>query len=457
MRVRQSDLRPRARSRRTRGGRLPTADRNERGAILVSVMAIVAAVLLIGIALFILGTSESDVVEYGADGAMAFGLAEGGVERARSFLKELSLADSTIDPVGTSFDEQLLGDGTYTTTITDELTGGEWVRVFEVESIGWKDGVPRQVRVTLQEETFAQYQWFINQGGWRWFRTGERFEGPVHTNRKLQIDGDPWFGGKVTASLGLTMTQGSNPTFEAGYELFVDKIDLPSFADVTSVMMPAAQDAGIYAPPLSGKLSRYEIELGRIGAGTLSYRAYEQHGGSYPPSPWVDVDVASLNGAAWFAEDVWIKGELDGELTIAVEGDITIRGDVLYEGSSPGTGPDPDCDDMLGLIAKNDIYVAKTPDNMNDVEIHAAMMALWKNFEVEDYMHGPPRGSLIIYGGIMVEQSLHIGQYQHEVVVSGYARDYRWDERLNTWWPPFFPKTGSYFVRTWQEIIPPEV
>jgi hypothetical protein len=431
--------------------------RSERGALLVSVLAVVASVLLVGSALFILGTGEADVVEYGVDGAMAFGLAEGGVERARSFLEDLVQAESTTDPVGTSFDTQSLGAGTYTTTITNELTGGEWVRMFEVVSTGWKDGVPRQVRVTLQEETFAQYQWFINQGGWRWFRTGERFEGPVHTNMNLQIDGDPWFGGKVTASGGLTVKSGSNPTFVAGYELNVDGIDLPSFNDITSIMMPAAQDAGIYGPALSGKNARYEVILGRVGNGTLSYRSVQKGGGSYETANWVDVDIASLNGAAWFADDTWIEGVLDGELTIAVEGDITIRGDVLYEGSSPGSGPDPGCDDMLGLIAKNDIYVAATTANMNDVEIHGAMMALWKNFEVEDYMHGPPRGSLIVYGGTMVEQSLHIGQYQHDVVVSGYARDFRWDERLNTWWPPFFPKTGNYFVRKWEEIIPPEV
>lgn len=433
------------------------APRGETGATLVMVLAIVTAVLLIGSALFILGTAESDVVEYGVDGARAFGLAEGGVERAQTFLKELSAAASAVDPVGTSFDDQPLGAGSYTTTIVSELTGGDWVRMYEVLSTGWKDGVPRQVRVILQEETFAQYQWFINQGGWRWFRTGERFEGPVHTNMKLQIDGDPWFGGKVTASLGLTMMQDSNPTFEAGYELYVDQIDLPTFDEVTAVLIPAAQDAGLYAGPLSGKQSYYEVVLGRTGAGTLSYRSYEKIPGNYDTSEWIDVDISSLNGAAWFAEPILIEGELDGELTIAVEGDITVTGDILYEDSTPGSGPDPGCDDMLGLIAKNDIFIASTPANMNDCEIHGAMMALWKNFEVEDYMHGAPRGSLILYGGIMVEQSIHIGQYQHDVVVSGYARDYRWDERLNSFWPPFFPKTDNYFVRSWEEISPPEV
>jgi hypothetical protein len=54
--------------------------RDERGATIIVVMAVVTAVLLVGGALFILGTGEADVVEHGVDGTMAFGLAEGGVE-----------------------------------------------------------------------------------------------------------------------------------------------------------------------------------------------------------------------------------------------------------------------------------------------------------------------------------------------------------------------------------------
>jgi len=440
----------------TASHRVAARARDERGATIIVVMAIVTAVLLVGAALFILGTGEADVVEYGVDGTMAFGLAEGGVERARTYLEQLAQTGSTTNPVGTSFDDQPLGGGTYTTMIEAELTGGEWVRMYQVLSTGLKDGVPRQVRVTLQEQTFSQYQWFINQGGWRWFRTGERFEGPVHTNRKLQIDGDPWFGGKVTASLGLTMKKGSNPTFEAGYELFVDTIELPTFAEATKILLPAAQDAGLFADKLTGKNARYEVEFGRSGTGTLSYRSYSKAGNDYEYSDWTDVDVESLNGSAWFTEPTWVEGVLDGELTIAVEGNITVTGDILYADSTPGSGPDPGCDDILGLIAQNDIYIAATPENMSDCEIHAVMMALWKNLEVEDYMHGDPRGSLIIYGGTMVEQVLHIGQYQHDVVVSGYERDFRWDERLETFWPPLFPKTGKYFVRAWEEIIPAE-
>ncbi len=111
---------------------------------------------------------------------------------------------------------------------------------------------------------------------------------------------------------------------------------------------------------------------------------------------------------------------------------------------------------MLGLIAERDILIASTLPALGDREVHGVLMALGNNLEVEDYQQGPPRGAFIVYGGLIVEKSIHIGQFQHESLVSGYLRDYRWDERLSTSAPPFFPKTGNYLVIIWEEITPPE-
>jgi hypothetical protein len=429
---------------------------SNRGAALVAVVAIVSAVLLFGVALFILGSGEADVVEYGVDGARAFYLAESGVERARAYLEQLLEEDSAVDPVGMTFESQLLGGGTYTATIVSELTSGTWVRIYEVVSTGWKDGVPRQIRAELEEETFAHYQEFIDQGGWRWFKTGERFEGPVHTNFDLQIDGDPWFGGRVTAGGGLTMKTGSNPTFVKGYELHVDNIDLPKFTEVEAIILPAANDGGLYAGPLNGTAAYYEVELGRDGLGTFSYRTYQKNGSVYEMSDWsAPVVINTTNGAIWFGAPIHLSGVLDGQMTIVSEGTVTIMDDVVYADSAPGGGPNPGCDDLLGLIAENDIVISSTI--LHDCVLDGALMALWKDFVVEDYMHGAPRGLLKIYGGIMVQQSIHIGQYDHDVCISGFVRDYHWDKRLNSWWPLFYPKTNRCFVRKWDEIVPPEV
>ena len=423
----------------------------DRGAALVTVLAIIVAVVLLGGALFMLGTGEADLVEYGVDSARAFYLAESGVERARSYLEALAEDDPTAEPVGTTFESQPLGDGTYTATIVAEIDPGGWERAFEILSTGEKDNAVRQVRVTVVEQTFAAYQWFVDQGGWRWFRSDERFEGPVHTNKMLQIDGAPWFGSKVTAAQGLTMQLGSAPIFEVGYELYVDPIRLPSFDAVTSTLGDAATVAGVFEPPFKG---HYELIFARTQPGYLSYRAVDDKEG---PGEWIDVEIAATNGVFWFGETVHVSGVLDGEVTIVSEAHIWIEDDILYEDSSPGSGPNFGCDDLLGMIAHNDIIIASTLPDIGDREVHGLMMALGNDINAEEYQLGPPRGDFILWGGLMVEKSVHVGEYQHEILVSGYSRDYHWDERLQTWAPPLFPKTGNYIIVAWEEVSPPEV
>ncbi|MCK4510424.1 DUF4900 domain-containing protein, partial [bacterium] len=225
-RTRTSSDNERTEPRRGKGTR-------RRGSALVPVLAIVAAVLLIGVAIFILGHSEGDIVEHSVDDSRAFYIAEAGLERMRGWLGEFHADDATGDPLGTKFEDQLLGGGTYTVEVTSDVSGGSWPGAYWVVSTGYVDNVVRQVRAAMVAETFARYQVFVEKAGWVWFRTGERFEGPVHVNHNLQIDGDPWFGGPVTAGGGLTLKTGSNPVFEMGYELHVANIPLPDDSYVT--------------------------------------------------------------------------------------------------------------------------------------------------------------------------------------------------------------------------------
>jgi len=433
----------------------------EAGGALVVVLAIIAAVLLIGSALFILGTSEAGVVEYTVDSERALWLAEAGLERAQTWLGESFLADSGFDPVGTEILDQPLRAGEYGFRVTGVLPNPTGMDAFEVVSTGEKDGAVRQVRAVFEAESFSRYQWFIENagGGYSWFHTGERFEGPVHVNGDIKIDGDPWFGGLVTAGGELTMKVGSNPTFVRGYRLHVESVDLPTISYVHSTLKAAALDVdGLYGPPLGNK-TYYVVEFGDPSPGYLTYSGHEEDGTQIGLSTVVDISL--LNGAAWFEETVKMSGTVDGQMTIGVNGNIEILDDIIYEGSTPGYGPDPDCDDVLGLIAaghpQGDIIVKKTVENMDDVEIHAVMMALQKNIEAEDYQHGPPRGTITVYGSMLADYSIHLGQYVDDVVVSGYYRDYHYDNRDFAMPPPFFPYTGSFVVLSWEEVVPPVI
>ncbi len=429
----------------------------DRGSALVGVMAITTAVLLVGVAIFTLGNAERDIVEYAVDDARAFYVAEGGLERARAWLGDLMESDPSANPVGVTFEDQALGGGSYTVAIIDDVSSGSWLGAYEVVCTADVDDASRRIRAIMVPETFAKYQWFAEGGGWRWFCTGERFEGRVHVKDNLLIDGDPWFGGRVTAGGGLTMEEGSNPTFMQGYELNVGEISLPGVADIDAGVKAAALNGGLYVGTLPKLKDFYHVALGSPSAGELTYEGRRPQGPGYLSidGPHV-VDISSLNGAAWFGDPVAIEGILDGRITIYADGDIEIRDDVLYDASTPGAGPDPECDDVLGLIAGGDVEISYTLPNQNDCEIHGVMIALDTNVQAEKYTKYDPRGSLIIYGGVIAEENILSGVYDNGFCVHGYVRDYRFDPRLSRMPPPFFPVIGRYIVYSWEEIGPPE-
>ena len=440
----------------------PVAERKsatpaDRGSALVGVMAITTAVLLVGVSIFMLGRAEGDIVEYAVDDARAFYVAEGGLERARAWLGDLMESDPSANPVGVAFEDQSLGGGYYTVEIVDDLSIGSWLVAYEVVCTAGVDDATRQIRTFMMPETFAKYQWFAEGGGGQWFCTGERFDGPVHVQEDLLIDGDPWFSCRVTAGAGLTMEDGSDPTFAQGYELNVGEIPLPSVAEIDAAVKTAALNGGLYAGTLPKNKDFYHVTLASPSVGELTYEGLRPQGGGYlnVDGPHV-VDISSLNGAVWFEDNIAIEGTLDGQITIYADGDVEIWDDILYDASTPGAGPDPECDDVLGLIAGGDIEISYTLPNQNDCEIHGVMIALGKNFQAERHTKYPPRGSLIICGGIIAEQSILCGEYEGGYCVHGYERDYRFDARLRRMPPPFFPLTGRYIVYSWQEIGPPE-
>lgn len=433
-----------------------SATPGDRGSALVGVMVITTAVLLVGVAIFTLGNAEGDIVEYAVDEARAFYIAEGGLERARAWLGDLLESDPGANPVGVAFEDQALGGGRYTVEIVDDPSVGSWLVAYEVVCTADVDDATRRIRAIMVPETFAKYQWFAKSGGWRWFCTGERFEGLVHVQDNLLIDGDPWFGGRVTVGGGLTMVEGSNPTFVQGYELNVGELTLPGVADIDAGVKTAALNGGLYEGTLPKVKDFYHVALGSPSAGELTYEGLRPQGQGYLSidGPYV-VDISSLNGAAWFEEPVAIEGILDGQITIYADGNIEIWDDILYDASTPGAGPDPECDDVLGLIAGGDIEISYTVPNQNDCEIHGVMIALNANVQAEDYTKWDPRGSLIVCGGVIAEESILCGQY-NGYCVHGYERDYRVDPRLSRMPPPFFPVIGRYIVYSWEEIVPPE-
>ena len=439
------------RGRCTKRNALERLPMSERGNALVTVMVVISAVLLIASALYITAVGEADLVEYSVDSAKAFYVAEAGLTRAKGWLEKKS--EQGQFPSSASISDEPLGEGSYDVDV-QKVTGiYPWLVEYEITSRAEVDGVEREIVSRIRKETFAQYVYFANNAADIWFTTGDSLDGRVHINGKIQISGDPWFGMKVTSTNNnMTLESGSEPVFEGGYELGVDQIDFPKVNDIRNVIRSEANSGGVYEGRLNGGSAHYEVVIGMTGNGYVSYRSYSKQGRWYRYSNWTHVRIDNTNGVFWFHDKVYIEGTLDGQVTVGSNEDMYITDNILYEDSTPGQGPDPGSDDILGLVSAKNIIVKDNAANRNDVEIHAHMMALNKSLTVENYQYGSPRGDLTIYGGFAQKKMGAIGTFSHWYgIQSGYNKDYHFDRNFTSQSPPSYPETGDYIVVDWED------
>lgn len=445
---------------RTRELPLPAG---ERGSTLVTALAIITAVLLVGSALFIMGTGESDLVEYTVDSARAFCLAEAGQDYAKAWLRESAQTDPSVYPATALYEGRVLGDGEYDVTVTQQASPYPWIYEYEVVATGDVAGVQRSVRTRLRSETFAAFGHFVDLASDIWFAQPDSFWCCVHSNDHIKIAGDVYFRGKVsTVKTQFTYWGDCDPIFEGGCEFSVASIPFPEGGDVADMIEAAALAGGVHCGMLAGAQAKYEVILARDGAlGYLSYRSYSRQGGGggYVWSGWTQVDISSTNGVFWFDANLDISGTLDGEATIASSGSILIIDDILYEDSSPGFGPNPGCDDMLGLIAcGDDIVIDDSLANRDDCEVHGHLMAVGGSVEARNAGSGVPRGEFIVWGGLAQANCGSLGNPDYILLImsTGYSRDLHGDDRFLVKSPPYYPLTGRYLVMEWEEIAPPE-
>jgi len=163
-------------------------------------------------------------------------------------------------------------------------------------------------------------------------------------------------------------------------------------------------------------------------------------------------------------------GGLQGKLTIAASGDITIGGDILYsdrvENNIDFSSEDADLslvNDSLGLVSERNIIVEKNArgsEGDDNIEIDAILMAIGTSFSYEDY-DDLMKGTLKIFGAFIQERRGAVGTFSSysEAKLSGFTKDYHYDQRMAStdpdipsMIPPYFPTTGNYGKISWREI-----
>ena len=147
-----------------------------------------------------------------------------------------------------------------------------------------------------------------------------------------------------------------------------------------------------------------------------------------------------------------MKGTVAGQYTVASEGNVWLDDDIVFK-----TDPqiDPTSTDLLGICAKDYVWISKTDPNRNDINIQAAIFCQEGGFGAEDYndydSRWGPRGDINLLGGVSQSWRQPVGTFSGESIRTGYAKKYTYDRRLLSKSPPFFPGTGLFRLVSWYE------
>lgn len=387
--------------------------------------------------------------------------------------------------------------------------------IFTIRSTGWTADNPtirRTVEVGINKREFFQSIYGSNfektppnGGSIVYWISDDQLFGPLHTNDKLNINGNPTFYGKVTYA-------GANPDSGGTYRHSDNssgpiKVDPLIFPNTNADLSIWAKQSNLY---FEGRTCIY------IDGNQLKIRKRDgsiiNHEIAGDTVVYVD-DVEGTSGTDKWNLNVgnaFVSGKLDGRLTIAVANNIYITGwdptnweePQLNSSNNPrriprgvetggltytntgfslnksngtvsvtGSG-----NDMLGLVAERYIYILhngwpRAGNNLNwswsnnddvapfNINIHASIFALNQGFTYETYDTGTLKGTIQVMGSITQNYRGAMGTFNPSTGnrATGYAKTYAHDPRMGFDMPPRFlePTNSGWEIQFWREAPNP--
>lgn len=419
-----------------------------------------------------------------------------------------------------SIPETSLGDGVYAVEIAVkekaeavEVATNKWdfFYYYTITSTGTVDDVSRVVilsgdfTVRAQKDNFAKFALFTNQqnsqtGSIVWFTGSASFNGPVHTNDRLNFAMNPggFFRDKVTQvetsarfynnGFSVLLDADNNGTsdvprfsdeFERGVDPIalssltqkqelIDEVDAGNIYSSDGVYLPndgSNLEGGIYIVGNSSIVlsvngsdqavyeitqgtTTYEITVNRTlsqttvddGTTSTTYSGLPDGVDNVGTIIYSENDITSLSGTV----------QSDTNLTISSDYDIYIQGNLVYAdySSESGTPRAVGTDNMLGIVSwTGDVLIGTLAPN--DVTIHATVLAKEGVFTVDAYDDTVvgPRGTVTLLGGVISDNYGVFGTFSgvSGANISGYGRNFVYDARmLKGDNPPYFPSLDFY-------------
>jgi hypothetical protein len=299
-----------------------------------------------------------------------------------------------------------------------------------------------------KKNSFTLFAWMTDFEGNVFWITQDTVWGRVHSNGNLHINGSPVFMQKATTAKGFDppkVGKGTNKAiFKDGYETGIAPIPMPT--DLSEIFSASVSGGRKYMGDIYVTL---DPGSGANNDGKAYIRSGNLPTGAIIDS--IDLNGVGFNGVILGTGRVNVEGTLDGKLTISSQTNLYIQNDVLYE-RNPRFGTS---DDLLGLVAEQNVIVANNAANNSNCEIHGSVFARTGSLLAEDYNSRPVSGELRVLGSIVQDTRGAVGTFSGSTLNSGFSKRYRYDDRLadQTFRPPFYPGyyVSTYAITNWWE------
>jgi hypothetical protein len=302
----------------------------------------------------------------------------------------------------------------------------------KLTSTGSYRGVNKSVEVIFQPSSFSKFAYYsVSESGIHW-KDGDTVWGPWHSQDYITISKKPVFYGKVTTKKGIKWNIGPyDPKFYGGFEQGVD-VTMPA-TSMTNLESMAADDGKKF----TGKDTLYLTFAGD----SIKFRSRINK----PDSTFL-LSTFAPNGVIYAKDAILrLKGTIKGQYTVGSNKRIYIDNDIVYN-TNPLTNPNST--DLFGIVTEKDVLVTNNAANNNGINLHASIYCRTEGFGAENPDTRPNSGQLKLLGGIQ--------QYYRKLVsdpwpTHGFAKAYRYDQRLMFASPPGYPGTGQLEIVSWFE------
>ena len=332
------------------------------------------------------------------------------------------------------------------------------------------------IQIQVTPNSFARYAYFSEHeranpsGGYIWWTGDDVVDGPFHTQDNLRVAYHPKFLGESTSHFGSLIYYKDKKTDSPIITgLYQPGLSLPIPDNAITELKDPAKTGGKFFNLTSTSSIRYSgfsLIFNSNGTVTYTISGYSKSGSSWvawnPSDSTKTVSGSTLapNGVIYLGGtfkdkygnnldlDMRLKGTVAGQYTVASEGNVWLDDDIVYN-----TNPeiDPTSTDLLGICAKDYVWMTDNTPNRSDINIQAAIFCQDGGFGAENYNGGTPRGNINLLGGVSQSWRQPVGTFSSGSIKTGYAKRYTYDRRLASNSPPSFPGTGLFRLVSWYE------